>query len=122
MLAGWCFLSAPRYARFDILSRMKISAALLLLLPAALPAQDTSQHPSQNLAPTGAWTVEEANRYMIRPNITYGTQNNFETKLDVYQRRDQTTPQPTLIFIHGGGWVGGSKDSSMFSFLPYLEM
>jgi acetyl esterase/lipase len=66
--------------------------------------------------------VEEANRYMIRPNLTHGIQNNFETKLDVYQRRNETAPQPSVIFIHGGGWVGGSKDNSLFSFLPYLEM
>jgi acetyl esterase/lipase len=92
---------------------MKVPAALLLA-PISLLAQA--------LSPTATWTIEEPTRYMIRSNVTYGTQNNFETKLDVYQRRGDNTPQPTLIFIHGGGWVGGSKDNSMFSFLPYLEM
>ena len=92
---------------------MRTLSIVLAVLPAALYAQ---------LSPTATWTVEEANRYMIRPNLTYGVQNNFETKLDVYQRRSETTPQPTVIFIHGGGWVGGSKDNSLFAFLPYLEM
>jgi acetyl esterase/lipase len=60
--------------------------------------------------------------YRIAPNITYLTANNFEATLDVYARRDVTTPQPTLIWIHGGGWTGGTKDSALFRFMPYLEM
>ena len=60
--------------------------------------------------------------YRVVPNITYLTANNFEAKLDVYSRSDSTTPQPTLIWIHGGGWTGGTKESATFSLLPYLEM
>ena len=60
--------------------------------------------------------------YRVTPNITYLTASNFEAKLDVYARSDVTTPQPTLIWIHGGGWTGGSKESSTFSLIPYFEM
>jgi len=60
--------------------------------------------------------------YRIVPNITYVTANNFEAKLDVYSRADTQAPQPTIIFIHGGGWTGGAKETQMFSLLPYLEM
>ena len=60
--------------------------------------------------------------YRVTPNITYLTANNFEAKLDVYSRSDSTTPQPTLIWIHGGGWTGGAKESATFSLLPYMEM
>src|SRR5215510_4053472 len=60
--------------------------------------------------------------YRIVPNITYLTANNFEAKLDVYSRTDSTAPQPTLIWIHGGGWTGGNKEGAMFSLLPYMEM
>ena len=28
--------------------------------------------------------------------------------------------KPTLLFVHGGGWVQGSKDESVFDFLPYV--
>src|SRR5207249_11994530 len=48
--------------------------------------------------------------------------NNYEAKLDVYARRDTSAPTPTLIYIHGGGWVGGTKEGSILSALPYLEM
>ena len=74
------------------------------------------------LSPQATWAIQSQNHYAIRPNITYGVQNNFETKLDVYQRRDVTGAQPTLIFIHGGGWVGGSKEGSQMSIVPWLEM
>ncbi|HYR41584.1 MAG TPA: alpha/beta hydrolase, partial [Terriglobia bacterium] len=60
--------------------------------------------------------------YRIVPNITYVTANNFEAKLDVYSRSDTQAPQPTIIFIHGGGWTGGAKETQLFSLLPYLEM
>src|SRR5215813_4483741 len=60
--------------------------------------------------------------YRIVSNITYLTANNFEAKLDVYSRMDASEPQPTLIWIHGGGWTGGNKESQTFSLLPYMEM
>src|SRR3989441_9202431 len=60
--------------------------------------------------------------YRVTPNITYLTANNFDAKLDVYSRSDMPTPQPTLIWIHGGGWTGGNKEGATFSLLPYMEM
>jgi len=68
------------------------------------------------------WTYEFANHYAVRPNITYLTANNFEAKLDLYERRDVQNGQPTLIYIHGGGWTGGTKEGGFNKVLPYLEM
>lgn len=68
------------------------------------------------------WAAQSQSNYNIRANVVYGTQSGYETKLDVYQRRGVTTPQPTLIFFHGGGWVLGTKESAVMSFLPWLEM
>jgi acetyl esterase/lipase len=74
------------------------------------------------LSPSASWAVTSQNHYTVRPNLVYGTQNNYETKLDVYLRRDTTGPQPTLMFIHGGGWVGGTKEGSVMSLVPWMEM
>jgi acetyl esterase/lipase len=60
--------------------------------------------------------------YRVVPNLTYLTANNWDAKLDVYQSREATTPNPTLIYFHGGGWTGGSKEGSSLTFLPFLEM
>ena len=35
---------------------------------------------------------------------------------------DAAGPTPVLMFMHGGGWTNGSKNSSLFAFLPFLEM
>src|SRR5262245_38156906 len=60
--------------------------------------------------------------YRVVPNIVYLTANNWDAKLDVYQSRSATTPNRTLIYVHGGGWTGGSKEQSVLTFLPFLEM
>jgi acetyl esterase/lipase len=86
-----------------------------LLILAASPA-------SGQLPPATTWAVHATNEYQVFPNITYLTANNYEAKLDVYKRRDTTAPQPTLIWIHGGGWTGGTKEAAMPAFLPWMEM
>ena len=68
------------------------------------------------------WSIRAVPEYMVTPNVTYLKANNWEAKLDVYQRRGATTPQPTLVFIHGGGWTGGSKEASVMSLMPWFEM
>lgn len=62
-----------------------------------------------------------SNRYRIVSNVTYLTANNWEAKLDVYVPREATAPNPTVIYIHGGGWVGGAKETSWLQLVPYLE-
>jgi acetyl esterase/lipase len=81
----------------------------------AVPA---SAQPSE----AGISAAHMSNRYAIAANITYLVANNFEAKLDVYRRRDTQEAQPTLIYIHGGGWVGGSKETALMSLIPWFEM
>jgi acetyl esterase/lipase len=92
---------------------MRIFFSLLLL--SAMPG-------ASQLPPPATWAVHAMNEYQIFPNITYLVANNYEAKLDVYKRRDVAAPQPTLIWIHGGGWTGGTKEAAMPAFLPWLEM
>jgi acetyl esterase/lipase len=90
-----------------------VFAALLAITPAVAAAQTTDPVTS---------AIEIAREYQITPNITYLTANNFEAKLDVYRRREMTSPNRTLIYIHGGGWTGGTKEQSSLTFLPFLQM
>lgn len=90
-----------------------VFAALLAITPAVAAAQTTDPVTS---------AIEIARQYQITPNITYLTANNFEAKLDVYRRREMTSPNRTLIYIHGGGWTGGTKEQSSLTFLPFLQM
>lgn len=74
------------------------------------------------LSPAASWATHSANEYQVFPNLTYLTASNYELKLDIYKRRDATGPQPTLIFIHGGGWVAGTKEQSLMAVMPWFEM
>ena len=71
---------------------------------------------------SGSFAAWVGNDYRVSPNITYKVASNAEQKLDVYHKRDKSSPRPTVIYIHGGGWVGGSKEASVLRIAPYLEM
>ena len=92
-----------------------------VLLTAGLAAAAAQPGLAQLSAPA-TWAAHAENQYQTYPNITYLTANNYEAKLDVYRRRGAGGPQPTLIWIHGGGWVGGTKEAAMMSLMPWFEM
>jgi acetyl esterase/lipase len=94
-------------------SKLMIAASLLAL--ASLPASAQSTESLKR-------AIHTANTYRTAPNLTYLKVGNVESKLDVYQSRAATTPNPTLIWIHGENWVGGSKEASFVSLLPFLDM
>ena len=71
--------------------------------------------------PVSSWTAGVANDTRVVNNVTYLTASNWEAKLDVYVPRSPG-PHPTVLHIHGGGWVGGSRESVVLRALPYLEM
>lgn len=70
---------------------------------------------------TTPFAAEAGASYWVQPDIVYGAANNTPLKLDVWYRHDVTTPQPTLVYIHGGGWIFGTKEGSVLQFLPFLE-
>jgi len=55
------------------------------------------------------------------PNQVYLKANGWEGKLDLYAQRSQT-PAPVLIWIHGGGWVQGLKETAQLRLLPFIAM
>jgi acetyl esterase/lipase len=74
------------------------------------------------LSPSAAWAAQAPAEYQVFPNLTYFVASNYEVKLDIYQRRDQSTPQPTIVFMHGGFWAAGAKETSLMSLMPWFEM
>ena len=77
---------------------------------------------AQSLSPSADWATHAANQYQITPNITYLTASSVDLKLDVYARRGVTSPQPTLIYMHGGFWVAGNKEGAVMNLMPWFEM
>ena len=72
-------------------------------------------------AQTSPVLLEIADRYWMQPDIAYNKAGGVVTKLDVWYPRDNDKPTPTLVYIHGGGWIFGSKEGAVYQFLPYLE-
>lgn len=93
------------------------SVAPLTLVALALGAVPTGAR-AQSAATRTA--LELAYRYRVIPNQTYLTASNWEAKMDIYAPRDTSIRAPTLVYIHGGGWVAGSKEQSLMALLPYL--
>jgi acetyl esterase/lipase len=87
-------------------------ATLLVAWSAALGAQDSPL----------AWASRLEHDYRIVPDVTYLTASNWEAKLDLYVTRTPASPRPTLIYIHGGGWTGGTMEGSATGIPAYLEM
>jgi acetyl esterase/lipase len=87
-------------------------ALVVTLAPSPAFAQDAAL----------GWAANLENTYRIVPNVTYLTASNFNANVDLYVRRTPNTAAPTIIFIHGGGWSGGSKETKGLAILPYLEM
>jgi acetyl esterase/lipase len=101
-------------------SALRFFLILLLCGLCSLPA--FSQDKTTALSATERWASTIGEQYWIQPDITYGVANNYTLKLDVWQRKDEKTAVPTLIYYHGGGWIFGDRTGATLLFLPYLEM
>lgn len=74
-----------------------------------------------NAQKTSDALLQISDRYWVNQDVVYATANNTPLKLDVWYPRDNAKPTPTLVYIHGGGWIFGTKEGSILQTLPYLE-
>jgi acetyl esterase/lipase len=88
-------------------------AYLVIVFVSAL-AIDAQQATTPSLLQIG-------DRYWMQPDVVYGSANNTPLKLDVWYPRDNPNPTPVVVYIHGGGWIFGSKEGAVYQLLPYLE-
>ncbi|OFW01301.1 MAG: hypothetical protein A3I61_00100 [Acidobacteria bacterium RIFCSPLOWO2_02_FULL_68_18] len=95
------------------MTRRSIALAAGVLLCAGAPAWAQT--------PLADWTAWLANDLRVATGVTYLTANNWDAKIDVYVPRSGG-PHPTVLQFHGGGWVGGSRESVLLRALPLLEM
>lgn len=80
---------------------------LATTLGAATPASSQNRQPKP--PPAGA-TVER--------DIVYATHDGTDLALDLYLPKERgDDPLPVILWIHGGGWLKGSKDNCRAAFL-----
>jgi len=94
--------------------RVLIAAMLALASSATAIAQQDA---------TLALAARLEHEYRLVPNLTYLVASNWDAKLDLYVTRTADKPRPTVIFVHGGGWTGGTKEGrDIGGVIPYLNM
>jgi len=66
------------------------------------------------------WATASAYEARIFPNLVYEVAGGHELRLDVITAGTRTVARPTLIYIHGGGWSGGTKEEYAWFTLPFI--
>jgi acetyl esterase/lipase len=89
------------------------------LLALALLAAAPSCY-AQDRAPS-RWAELAGYQYTVSPDVVYGVQNNYPLKMDVWRNMKASGPVPTLVYIHGGGWIFGDRTGAFTELLPYFE-
>jgi len=89
--------------------RTRIWCSLLALLP---PAACLSAQPNSPPAP--------AQQYVRANGVEYARGKSAPLLADMYLPKD-SEPHPAIVFIHGGGWTGGSRTGWSKLIAPLAE-
>jgi acetyl esterase/lipase len=95
--------------------KVLIYTALLAVSLAATPPSEARDGRSTR------WSEIAGSQYTVSPDVVYGFQNNYALKLDLWRNVKAAGPVPTLIYIHGGGWIFGDRTGALTQLLPYFE-
>jgi len=68
-----------------------------------------------------SWTMHADSEVEVIPGVVYHQASGTDLKADLYLPYPRRGPTPTVIAIHGGGWVEGTREYVTLSVLPYLE-
>lgn len=94
---------------------MKQSISLLAILVVVVVSLNAQQKDA------ATWAADASGDYWVHPDRVYGVGNNYQLKLDVWQQHNAKEPLPTVIYIHGGGWIFGDRTGAVPQLLPYLQ-
>ena len=85
------------------------------------PTKPAAPAPAAPSAPVDDWTWYAGAEVGVEPNVVYRQASGVDLMADIYTPGDAKGPTPTIMTMHGGGWVEGSRGFTVMSFLPYLE-
>jgi acetyl esterase/lipase len=54
-------------------------------------------------------TSAAAGEIAVEKDIVYGKGGDVDLKLDLARPKEGNGPFPAIVFVHGGGWMGGSR-------------
>lgn len=76
----------------------------------------------QQLDDVTKWATIAQNEGHVAFDVVYGEADNVKLRLDVISIGSPSVLKPTLIYFHGGGWLEGTKESTLLYMLPYLAL
>jgi acetyl esterase/lipase/L-ascorbate metabolism protein UlaG (beta-lactamase superfamily) len=76
---------------------------LAVILWGLCPVEAAGDAPAEKTAPISDTHVQK--------DIVYATVDGIDLKLDLYIPQNIEGPLPLVVWIHGGGWLGGSKEN-----------
>ncbi|HVL81015.1 MAG TPA: alpha/beta hydrolase, partial [Actinomycetota bacterium] len=75
--------------------------------------------PDQLMYPPLPYTVREQLWWVTPPDapegwvaehdLVYGTGGGRDLHVNIYRPAEPSPPRPAVLFVHGGGWMGGDK-------------
>lgn len=105
-----------------LLTCLAIAAAAAPAAPATAAAAPAPAVPAPAaLVPPGNFVLDAAFEIEVSPNVVYRQASGVDLKADIYRPSPSAGPNPTIITMHGGGWVEGTKEDYNLVVLPYLE-
>jgi len=75
-------------------------AAVILAVCVLAPLAISRDRPGARAAPPGVEVLRD---------LVYGTGGGRDLRLDLYLPEEAPRPMPLIVWVHGGGWRGGSK-------------
>ncbi len=102
--------------RFGLLAALMSSIALAAAEPPAVVAPDgnggkvPAPQTAENPKPVGERRAAELLKGVkVLRDVEYAKPDDRPVRLDLYLPEDATGPMPVIIWVHGGGWMLGSK-------------
>lgn len=87
-----------------------VSTASVPSLIAVSPMMEPSHIATVTPIPAGQEDDTDSHAGYIDRDITYCTVDGIPLKLDLYFPKSTNDPAPVVVYVHGGGWSGGSKE------------
>ena len=101
-------LSTQRYRRCELISQKLKTLCTVLIILITFTAQAQQAPDNSNLSAS----------YSKISDLNYAVAGDYHLLLDVYLPKDAINP-PLIVYIHGGAWRSGSKDS--VPIMPLIE-
>ncbi|GAC1478642.1 MAG: hypothetical protein NVS1B4_22560 [Gemmatimonadaceae bacterium] len=100
---------------------LPIGALILSTTSSPVHTQGTAHAASDHVG-EWTWSIGLGAEYRVVPDIVYYTASNWSNRLDLYLPVRASTPVPTVIYFHGGGWMHWTRERGHLHLLPYLAM